>query len=155
MTAASVRGWGAPAALAAVCAVAVAVSGCGGSSHSSGAGTTTSATTATSASTSSSNRRPASPRYLRRTVRSGRTGPSGAIRLASLGTLGYRCDSGGVSASLGGRVTATERVYVEGERHRHLRAGAVQPPPLLGVAGVRDRMLVWHIIQSTEGSTLD
>jgi hypothetical protein len=52
-------------------------------------------------------------------------------------------------------VAATERVYVEGEQRRHLRAGIVQPPPRLVVAGVRDRTLLWHIIQSTEGSTLD
>jgi hypothetical protein len=52
-------------------------------------------------------------------------------------------------------VAATERVYVEGEQRRHLRAGTVQPPPRLALAGVRDRTLVWHIIQSTEGSTLD
>ena len=50
---------------------------------------------------------------------------------------------------------ANERVYVEGEQRRHLRAGTVQPPPRLALAGVRDRTLVWHIIQSTEGSTLD
>jgi len=29
------------------------------------------------------------------------------------------------------------------------------PPPRVAVARVRDRVLVWHIIQSTEGSTLD
>jgi hypothetical protein len=60
-----------------------------------------------------------------------------------------------MSASLGGSVTATESVYVEGDGRRHLRAGTVQPPPRLAIAGVRDRELDWHIIQSTEGSTLD
>jgi hypothetical protein len=92
---------------------------------------------------------------VRTTERSGRSGPSGAIPVAALGRIGYRCARGAVTASLGGRVAATERVYVEGDRRRHVRAGSVQPPARLGVAAVRDRTLIWHIIQSTEGSTLD
>jgi hypothetical protein len=150
------------------CVVGALLAGCGGSSRSSSSGattsvttpsatsaTTSSATTATSASTSTSSS--AGPRYVRTTVRSGRTGAAGAIRLVGLGTLTYACERrrGVVSASLAGRVAATERVYVEGAARRHLRAGSVQPPPRFAVAGVRDRTLLWHIIQSTEGSTLD
>jgi hypothetical protein len=154
------------AVLAAVCALAVAVSGCGGSSRSSASGTTSSSTTSTSASTSTSVT--AAPHYVRRTVRSGASGPRGAIRLASLGTIGttrpvslgtlsYRCDraSGLATARLGGRLLATESIYVESDRRRHLRSGTVNPAGNLEVAAVRTRTLVWHIIQSTEGWTLD
>jgi hypothetical protein len=148
-----VRGAGAAAAL---CALVLVAAGCGASkSTTSAPGTTTSSTTATSASTTSATSSAGAPRYLRKAVRSGRTGPSGAIRIPPLGVLSFRCAGGAVSSSLGGKVAATERVYVEGDGRRHLRAGTVQPPPRLAVARVRDRTLVWHIIQTTEGSTLD
>jgi hypothetical protein len=139
-----------------VCALALVAAGCGSSkSSTSGSVTTSSSTTATSASTASSSSGTGAVRYVRTTVRSGRSGPSGAIPVAALGRISYRCAAGAVTASLGGRVAATERVYVEGDQRRHVRAGTVQPPARLTVAAVRDRTLVWHIIQSTEGSTLD
>jgi hypothetical protein len=139
-----------------VCALALVATGCGSSKSSTSASvTTSSSTTATSASTASSRSGTGAVRYVRTTVRSGRSGPSGAIPVAALGRISYRCAGGAVTASLGGRVAATERVYVEGDRRRHVRAGTVQPPSRLAVAPVRDRALVWHIIQSTEGSTLD
>ena len=169
------------AAIAAGCALAASACACGGSQHAHTSGTTTASrsatattatsttatsTTATSASTASP--RPAGPRYVRRTLRSGRSGVSGAVRLVSLGTVGarmrvsmgtlsYRCSrlTGASSASLGGRVDATERVYVEADRRRHLRAGTLQPPGRLAIAARGTRTLAWHIIQSSEGWTLD
>jgi hypothetical protein len=143
-------------AATALCALALVAAGCGSSKSSTyGSVTTSSSTAATSASTTSSSSGTGAVRYVRTTVRSGRSGPSGEIPVAALGRLSYRCAGGAVTASLGGRVAATERVYVEGDQRRHVRAGTVQPPARLAVAAVRDRSLVWHIIQSTEGSTLD
>lgn len=141
---------------AVVCALALVAAGCGSSKPDrSGSVTTSSSTSATSASTVSSGPGTGTVRYVRTTMHSGRPGPSGAIPVAALGRISYRCAGGAVRASLGGRVVATERVYVEGDRRRHVRAGTVQPPARLAVAAVRDRTLIWHIIQSTEGSTLD
>lgn len=167
----------APCALIALGGLLLCLASCGGSSKSTtstttttGSGTaatarttpttpttpttvtsTTTATTATSASVTSAQH------YVRTVVHSGTTGRSGAINLANLGTINYRCSQTGglLSAELAGGIRATETVYVEGEAHRHLRSGTVQPPPAFTLSGVPTRVLAWHIIQSTEPQTLD
>ena len=146
--------------LLAIAGLLLCLAGCGGSSKSSTSAQTSStvSTQSTTASvvTSSTSSGTASPHYVRTTVHTGTTGADGSVALASLGTLTYSCaHTGEVSAKLGGRVEATENVYVEGDGRRHLRSGTVQPPPALTLAGARTRVLAWHINQSTEPQTLD
>jgi len=73
-----------------------------------------------------------------------------------IGSLRYSCDraAGRVSATLGGRIEATESVYVEGDGHRHLKAASMVLGPF-AVAGAQTQTMLWHVIQSTEPRTLD
>jgi hypothetical protein len=79
------------------------------------------------------------------------------ITVPGVGSLSYRCDraKGQVSAVLGGQITATESVYVEGDGHRHLRSAMSVAPRPFGIAGTKTATLLWHVIQSTEPRTLD
>src|SRR5262249_10762052 len=74
-----------------------------------------------------------------------------------VGSLAYRCDRTRqrVSATLGGRILATESVYVEGDGHRHLSASSSVIASPFAVTGVRSGTLLWHVIQSTEPRTVD
>jgi hypothetical protein len=130
----------------AVGALAAAASGCGSSS-----GHSSSSTTHPRA------RTPAPPAgRSQATVRSGHSHGSGVIRIAGIGSLSYRCDPRRqrVSATLGGRIEATEGVYVEGDGRRHLRAASRVAQPF-SVDGARTRTMLWHVIQSTEPRTVD
>jgi hypothetical protein len=118
------------------------LAGCGGGSSSS----STTATTST-----------ATPQ-ARGTSHAGRSAGTGVIALPrGAGSLSYRCDRthGQVEATLGGRIEATESVYVEGDDHRHLRSSRSVISSPLAVTGVRSGTLLWHVIQSTEPRTLD
>jgi hypothetical protein len=79
------------------------------------------------------------------------------ITVPAVGSLRYRCDraKGQVSAVLGGQITATESVYVEGDDHRHLRSAQSVATTPFAVADARTATLLWHVIQSTEPRTLD
>jgi hypothetical protein len=126
-----------------VCALAAIVAGCGGSKSSS---TTTTTSTAPPAGVAGAE------------VHSGQSAGSGLIALPNgVGSLSYRCDHGnqGVSATLGGRILATESVYVEGDAHRHLRASRNVIASPFAVTDARGATLLWHVIQTTEPRTLD
>jgi hypothetical protein len=123
------------------CAVLVLLAGCGG-------GSTTSTTTTTTA----------APPGAARSTHSGQSTGTGVITLPSgVGSLTYRCDSAQqrVSATLGGRILATESVYVEGDDHRHLSASRSVITSPFAVTGVHSGTLLWHVIQSTEPRTVD
>jgi hypothetical protein len=116
------------------------VAGCGGSKRSSS--TTTSA--------------PAGSTLTAKA--SGQSNGSGVITVpGGVGTIRYSCDRSGqrVSAMLGGRILATESVYVEGDDHRHLRSSTNVSASPVAVTGVRTGTLLWHVVQSTEPRTLD
>jgi hypothetical protein len=121
-------------------ALSLFVAGCGGSKSSSS--TTTSAPSGSTLTAKSS----------------GQSNGSGVITVpGGVGTLRYSCDRSGkkVSATLGGRILATESAYVEGDDHRHLRTSANVIASPFGVAAVRTGTLLWHVVQSTEPRTLD
>jgi hypothetical protein len=122
-------------------ALSLFVAGCGGSSKSS-SNTTTSAPSGSTLTAKSS----------------GQSNGSGVITVpGGVGTLRYSCDRSGknVSATLGGRILATESVYVEGDDHRHLRTSANVIASPFGVSAVRTGTLLWHVVQSTEPRTVD
>jgi hypothetical protein len=55
---------------------------------------------------------------------------------------------------LGGRIDATESVFVEGEHRHHLRSATLDASrPAMG--NISSAEMIWHIIQSTEARTLD
>jgi hypothetical protein len=121
-------------------ALLLVLAGCGGGSSST---TTTTSTAAPQA---------------RGTSHTGRSGGTGVIVLPrGVGSLSYGCDRahGQVEATLGGRIEATESVYVEGDDHRHLRASRGVSSSPFAVTGARSGTLLWHVIQSTEPRTLD
>jgi hypothetical protein len=55
---------------------------------------------------------------------------------------------------LGGRIDATEDVFVEGEHRHHLRSATLDAsrPAMESISSAQ---MIWHIIQSTEARTLD
>ena len=129
----------------AVATLAAAASGCGGSGGSS------------SSSASSPAVAPPAAQARPAVVRSGSSDGAGLITVSGgIGSLRYSCDraSGSVSATLGGRIEATESVYVEGDGHRHLKAGMMVLGPF-AVVGARTGTMLWHVIHSTEPRTLD
>ena len=132
----------------AVLFVVVAAGGCGGTQHSASV-----SRPATTTSKTASHSTPGAGAQ----VSSGQSGGSGVIRVPSVGSLSYRCDraTGQVSGTLGGPFQATEAVYVEGDRHRHLRMATNNPPARLSVSGLQTPVMLWHVIQSTEARTLD
>ena len=131
-----------PLLVAIVCGAAPAVAGCGATTHSSTHRTP--------------QRRPA-VHYASQSTQSGRTVGSGTIVLHRLGTLRFRCVSAnGIVAELDPRgVLATERAYVEGDGHRHLRAGTIQPGTVFAAPDPASGSELWHVIQDTEPETLD
>ena len=132
----------------AVLVVVAAAGGCGGTQHSASV-----SRPVTTASTAASHSTPGAGAQ----VSSGQSSGSGVIHLSNVGSLSYRCDraTGQVSGTLGGPFQATEAVYVEDDRHRHLRMATLNPPAQLSVSGVQTPVMLWHVIQSTEARTLD
>jgi hypothetical protein len=86
----------------------------------------------------------------------GRTRGSGALTMAGLGTLAFTCRGTPtqLTGTLAGRIAASETVHVQDAGLAHVRSGHLQPPAALSVR-VRGAVMLWHVVQETEGSTTD